>query len=99
MDVNVIYASLWAPDAALIANQLLDVGLSVRMIGPDGQFEPVDYIQASGGTAEGNYVIFLVPDLKKIPQAVGSVKSFEAKYCPVCSYGPLPYEPSNIIHE
>src|SRR5207247_7112281 len=48
-DVSLIYASLWAPDAALIAKQLPDVGLNVRIIGPDGQFEPVDYIQASGG--------------------------------------------------
>ena len=46
-DVDAIYASLWAPDAALIAKQLPDVGLNVPMIGPDGQFEPVDYIQAS----------------------------------------------------
>ena len=58
-DVDAIYASLWAPDAALIAKQLPDVGLNVPMIGPDGQFEPVDYIQASGGAAEGNYVSFL----------------------------------------
>src|SRR5437762_2419257 len=98
-DVSLIYASLWAPDAALIAKQLPDVGLSVRMIGPDGQFEPVDYIQASGGAAEGNYVSFLVPDLKKIPQAVGFVKAFEAKYGPVSSYGPLAYEATNIILE
>ena len=52
-DVNAIYASLWAPDAALIAKQLPDVGLNARMIGPDGQFEPVDYIQASGGARRG----------------------------------------------
>ncbi len=58
------------------------------MIGPDGQFEPVDYVQASGGAAEGNYVTFLAPDLKKIPAAAAFVKSFEAKYGPVSSYGP-----------
>jgi branched-chain amino acid transport system substrate-binding protein len=98
-DVNVIYASLWAPDAALIAKQLPDVGLNVRIIGPDGQYEPVDYIQASGGAAEGNYVSFLVPDLKKVPQAGAFVKAFEAKYGPVSSYGPLAYEAANIILE
>lgn len=98
-DVNVIYASLWAPDAALIAKQLPDVGLDARMIGPDGQFEPVDYIQASGGAAEGNYVSFLVPDLKKIPQAATFVKAFEAKYGPASSYGPLAYEAANIVLE
>ena len=99
-DTDVIYASLWASEAALIAKQLADVGLSkVRMIGPDGQFEPVDYIQASGGAAEGNYVTFLAPDLKKIPAAAAFVKSFEAKYGPVSSYGPLAYEAANIILE
>lgn len=97
-DVNVIYASLWAPEAALIAKQLPDVGLSkVRMIGPDGQFEPVDYIQASGGAAEGNYVSFLVPDLKKVPAAAGFLKAFETKYGTLSSYGPLAYEAANII--
>ncbi len=98
-DVSGIYASLWAPEAALIAKQLPDVGLNVRMIGPDGQFEPVDYIQASGGAAEGNYVSFLVPDLKKIPAAQAFVKAFEAKHGPVSSYGPLAYEAANIILE
>jgi len=98
-DVNVIYASLWAPDAALIAKQLPDVGLNVRLIGPDGQYEPVDYIQASGGAAEGNYVTFLAPDLKKVPTAAAFVKAFEAKYGPVSSYGPLAYEAANIILE
>src|SRR5437867_4643137 len=96
-DVNLIYASLWAPDAALIAKQLADVGLNVRMIGPDGQFEPVDYIQASGGAAEGNYVTFLVPDMRKLPAAAAFVKAFEAKYGPLSSYGPLAYEAANII--
>ena len=43
-------------------------------------FEPVDYIQASGGAAEGNYVSFLVPDVKKVPAAQAFAKAFEAKY-------------------
>jgi branched-chain amino acid transport system substrate-binding protein len=69
------------------------------MIGPDGQFEPVDYIQASGGAVEGNYVTFLAPDMKKVPAAVEFVKAFEAKYGPLSSYGPLAYEGANIILE
>src|SRR4029453_3244087 len=96
-DVNGIYASLWAPDAALIAKQLPDVGLDVRMMGPAGQFEPVDYIQASAGGAEGNYVTFFVPDMKKVPAAVEFVKAYEAKYGSLSSYGPLAYEAANII--
>lgn len=96
-DVDAIYASLWAPDAALIAQQLPDVGLDVRIVGPDGQYEPVDYIQASAGAAEGNYVTFFVPDMTKIPAAVKFVEAFEAAYGPLSSYGPLAYEATNII--
>jgi branched-chain amino acid transport system substrate-binding protein len=96
-DVQVIYASLWSPEASLMAKQLPEVGLDVRMIGPDGQFEPVDYIQAAGGAAEGNYVSFLAPDMRKVPEAAEFVKKFEAKYGPLSSYGPLAYEAANII--
>ena len=98
-DVDVIYASLWAPDAALMAKQLPDVGLKAKMIGPDGQFEPVDYVEASAGGAEGNYVTFFVPDMKKIPAAATFVKAFEAKHGPISSYGPIAYEGANILLE
>jgi branched-chain amino acid transport system substrate-binding protein len=98
-DVGVIVPSLWAPEAALMAKQLPDVGLDVRLIGPDGQFEIKDYIEASGGAAEGNYVTFLAPDMKKIPTASEFVKGFEAKYGALSSYGPLAYEATNIIVE
>jgi branched-chain amino acid transport system substrate-binding protein len=96
-DVDAIYASIWAPDAALMAKQLPDVGLDVRMLGPDGQYEPVDYVQASGGAAEGNYVTFLVPDIRKLPTAANFVKAFDAKYGSISSYGPLAYEAANIL--
>ena len=69
------------------------------MIGSDGLFEPKDYIEASGGAAEGNYVSFLAPDMKKVPAAASFVKAFEAKYGPLSSYGPLAYEAANIILE
>ena len=67
------------------------------MIGPDGQYEPVDYIEASAGAAEGNYVTFFVPDMTKVPTAVEFVKAFEAKYGTLSSYGPLAYEGANIL--
>jgi branched-chain amino acid transport system substrate-binding protein len=98
-DVDVIYASLWAPDAALMAKQLPDVGLNAKMIGPDGQFEPIDYVEASAGGAEGNYVTFFVPDMKKLPAAENFVKAFESKHGAVSSYGPLAYEAANILLE
>jgi branched-chain amino acid transport system substrate-binding protein len=67
------------------------------MLGPDGQYEPVDYIQASAGAAEGNYVTFLVPDVNKIPAAATFIKEFDSKYGTISSYGPLAYESANIL--
>jgi branched-chain amino acid transport system substrate-binding protein len=96
-DIDLIYASLWAPDAALLVKQMPDVGLEVPVIGPDGQYEPVDYIEASAGAAEGNYVSFLVPDLNKVPTATAFAEAFEDKYGPVSSYGPLAYEATNLM--
>jgi branched-chain amino acid transport system substrate-binding protein len=90
-DVDAIYASIWAPDAALLVKQMPDVGLTAPVMGPDGLFEPVDYIQASGGAAEGNYVSFLVPDVRQVPAAQAFAKAFQAKYGAVSSYGPLAY--------
>jgi branched-chain amino acid transport system substrate-binding protein len=98
-DIDIIFAGLWAPDAALVAKQLPDAGLDVKMLGPDEQFEPVDYVQAAGGAAEGNYVTFFVPDMKKIAAASDFVKTFEDKYGPISSYGPLAYEAANILIE
>ena len=98
-DVDIIFGGLWAPDAALIAKQLPDVGLKVKVIGTDANYEPVDYVQAAGGAAEGNYVTFFVPDMKRIPAASGFVKSFEGKYGSIGSYGPLAYEAANILLE
>jgi branched-chain amino acid transport system substrate-binding protein len=98
-DVDLIVPSVWAPEAALIAKQLPDVGLDVRMIGADGIYEVKDYIEASGGAAEGNYVTFLAPDMRKLPSGAKFVKAFEAKYGPLSSYGPLAYEAANIILE
>jgi branched-chain amino acid transport system substrate-binding protein len=96
-DVDGIYGGIWAPDAALIAKQLSDVGLNVHMLGPDGMFEPIDYIQASAGAAEGNYVTFLVPDISKLTAAASFLKEFQAEYGTLSSYGPLAYEAANIL--
>jgi branched-chain amino acid transport system substrate-binding protein len=57
----------------------------------------VDYIQASGGAAEGTYVTFLVPDVRKLGPATAFVKAFEANYGTLSSYGPLAYEAANIL--
>ena len=69
-DVNLVVPSLWAPEAALMAKQLPDVGLDVKMIGGDGQFEVKDYIEASGGAAEGNYALAHTAPARRAPRCV-----------------------------
>jgi len=98
-DIQGIYAPVWAPDHALIAKQRKEVGLDVPLMGADGDFEPVDYIQAAGGAAEGNYVSFVGPDVRTVPEAATYVKDFEAKYGQFASYGPLAYEAANILFD
>lgn len=96
-DVDAVYASVWAPEAALLAKQWRGGGRTAPVMGTDAQFEPVDYIKASGGAAEGNYVSFLVPDVTKVATARAFAKAFSAKYGPIGSYGPLAYEATNIL--
>jgi branched-chain amino acid transport system substrate-binding protein len=96
-DVDAIYASIWAPEAAILVKQLRDAGLAVPVLGSDGLFEPIGFIHASGGAAEGDYVSFLVPDVSKVPSAQAFAKAFETKYGAVSSYGPLAYEATNIL--
>ena len=96
-DVNVIYSAAWAPDAALLAEQRLDVGLKVPMIGPESQFVVSDYIQASQGAAEGNYITYYAPDINKIPSATPFLKAYHDKYGDLASYDPFFYDGANLL--
>ncbi len=96
-DVDAIYTSIWVPEAASLVKQLLDAGLTMPVLGSDGLFEPIGFIHASDGAAEGDYVSLLVPDVSMVPSAQAFAKAFEAKYGAVSSYGPLAYEATNIL--
>ena len=96
-DTNVIYSAVWAPDAALLAQQMQDVGLKVPMVGPESQMVVADYVKASGGAAEGNYVTYYAPDIRKIPSAAAFVKAYETKYGEMASYDPFFYDGANLL--
>jgi branched-chain amino acid transport system substrate-binding protein len=96
-DVDVIYSAVWAPDAALLAEQRLDVGLKVPMIGPESQFVVNDYIQASQGAAEGNYITYYAPDINKIPSAAPFMKAYHDKYGDLASYDAFFYDGANLL--
>lgn len=96
-DVGAIVAAVYAPEAALLAQQRIEVGLKVPMISTDGSFDVEGYIAAAGGAAEGNYVTFLAPDINKIPSAKAFFDAYTPKYGAPASYGPLAYDAANII--
>ena len=92
-DVDLIYATLGRPTRPLSRSSSRTSALTSRMGGPDGQYEPVDYIEASAGAAEGNYVTFFVPDMKKLPTADAFVEAFEAEYGTSAPTARLPMRP------
>ncbi len=96
-DINALYISLWAPEAALIAKQRQDVGLNVPMAGIEAMMDEVDYIQASAGAAEGNYVTYWAPDIRNAPEAAHFLQTYQAKYGPLASYDPFAYDAANVL--
>jgi ABC-type branched-chain amino acid transport systems, periplasmic component len=67
------------------------------MVGPESQMVVADYIKASGGAADGNYVTYYAPDIRKIPSALSFVKAYEAKYGEMASYDPFFYDGANLL--
>jgi branched-chain amino acid transport system substrate-binding protein len=96
-DVDAVYFGGFAPEGALVAKQMRELGYQQPIMGGDGLYEPEDFVQASGGGAEGAVVSFVGPDIRTVPEAADYVKSFEAKHGPVSSYGPQAYEAANVI--
>jgi branched-chain amino acid transport system substrate-binding protein len=96
-DVEAIAFYGFAPEGALIAKQLRELGYRQPILGGDPLYEPEDYVKASGGSAEGSIISFVGPDIRSTPEAANYVKAFEGKYGAVSSYGPQAYEAANII--
>jgi len=96
-DMDALSFGGFAPEGALIAKQMRELGYQQPIMGGDGIYEPEDFVQASGGGAEGAVVSFVGPDIRSVPEAADYVKAFEAKHGPVSSYGPQAYEAANII--
>jgi branched-chain amino acid transport system substrate-binding protein len=87
----------FAPEGALIAKQLQELGYKQPIMGGDPLYEPEDFVKASDGAAENAAVTFVGPDIRSVPDAANYVKTFEGKYGAVSSYGPQAYEAANVI--
>ncbi len=96
-DTQAIYYGGYAPEAALLVRQLKELGHKAVFLGPDGLFEPEDYIKAAGGTAEGSIVTALAAPPESVPAAKDFIKKYEAKYGTIGPYSLNVYDGVNII--
>jgi branched-chain amino acid transport system substrate-binding protein len=96
-DTQAIYFGGYAPEAALLVRQLKELGSKAAFLGPDGLFEPEDYIKAAGGTAEGSIVTALAAPPESVPAAKDFIKKYEAKYGTIGPYSLNAYDGVNII--
>ena len=98
-DINAIYASVWAPDAALIAKQLPDVGLNVPHDRPRWPVRAHRLCPGLCRRRRGQLRHVLCAGHEEGPCRGEFVKAFEAKHGALSSYGPLAYEATNIMLE
>lgn len=96
-DTQAIYFGGYAPEAALLVRQLKELGHKAAFLGPDGLFEPEDYIKAAGGAAEGSIVTALAAPPESVPAAKEFIKKYEAKHGTIGPYSLNAYDGVNII--
>jgi branched-chain amino acid transport system substrate-binding protein len=96
-DTEAIYFGGYAPEGALLVRQMKELGLKAVFLGPDGLFEPEDYIKAAGGTAEGSIVTALAAPPESVPAAKEYIKKYEAKHGTIGPYSLNAYDGANII--
>lgn len=94
-NADVLYFGGMAAEGALIARQIKDVGISSKFISDEGLYDEKDYIQASGGAAEGTYVTYA----KTIEgtKFADWKKKYEAKYGPIGTYTAHAYDAALVL--
>jgi branched-chain amino acid transport system substrate-binding protein len=65
---------------ALWVQQADELGFDVPVVGNDSTLDPVQYIQAAAGAAEGNLVTSGAPDSSVIPSAADFVTKYKELY-------------------
>jgi len=96
-DVEAIYFGGYAPEGALLVRQMKELGLKAVFLGPDGLFEPEDYIKAAGGAADGSVVTALAAPPESVPAAKEYIKKYEAKHGTIGPYSLNAYDGASII--
>jgi branched-chain amino acid transport system substrate-binding protein len=88
-DVSAMIVNTGPGPLALWVQQAAELGFHVPVVGNDSTLDPVQYIQAAAGTAEGNLVTSGAPDSSVIPSAA----NFVTKYKELNGEAPSGYAP------
>jgi len=79
-DVDAMIVNTGPSPLALWVQQAEELGFDVPIVGNDSTLDPVQYIQAAGGAAEGNLVTSGAPDSSVIPSAADFVTKYKGLY-------------------
>jgi branched-chain amino acid transport system substrate-binding protein len=94
----VYLANQLASQAALIARQLQEQGVSTTVMGGDGLMT-ADFIAGAGGAGEGAYVTFFAPDISAHEPAQPVVDEYRAQYGEIGPFGPPAYVATMVALE
>lgn len=92
---ELIYFGGMAAEGALLVRQMKEVGLRSAFMSDDGCYDVKDFIEASGGAAEGSYVTFA-----KSPEGAKYAewkKRYEAQYGPLGAFSAQGYDAAMIL--
>ncbi len=79
-DVDAMIVNTGPGPLALWVQQAEELGFDVPMVGNDSTLDPVQYIEAAAGAAEGNLVTSGAPDSSVIPSAADFVTKYKELY-------------------
>jgi branched-chain amino acid transport system substrate-binding protein len=79
-DVSAMIVNTGPGPLALWAQQAEELGFDVPIVGNDSTLDPVQYIEAAAGAAEGNLVTSGAPDASVIPSAADFVTKYKELY-------------------
>jgi branched-chain amino acid transport system substrate-binding protein len=89
-DVDAMIVNTGPGPLALWVQQAEELGFDVPIVGNDSTLDPVQYIEAAAGAAEGNLVTSGAPDSSVIPSAADFVTKYKELYQePPSGYAPV----------
>jgi branched-chain amino acid transport system substrate-binding protein len=93
---EVIYVSLYYPEAGLLTRQIRDQNVNVTVLCVDGCMDP-QYLKIAGAAAEGVYSV-TQPQATELPAAKEFVEEFKKEFGKTPGYiAPYPYDAVNVI--